>query len=147
MWRKKKFIIAAVLAAVLLAGSIGGVALAQTGEEEEVLPADRYQALLDRVAAIYQEKTGEALDQQALKDALTRAGGEMQSEALRSRLQQRVERGELTQEQADEVYGWWQAKPDVPNGSGFRGHCGGFPRMGGMGGFGGWNGGSAGWMR
>ena len=38
MWRSKKFIIIAVIAAVVLVGSIGGVVLAQTGNGDESQP-------------------------------------------------------------------------------------------------------------
>ena len=73
MWRSKKFIIVAVLAAVLLVGGIGGVVFAQTGNGDDSQPKARYGALLDRVCEIYQEKTGVAIDQEVLKAAFTQA--------------------------------------------------------------------------
>lgn len=124
MWRSKKFIVVAVLAAVILSGTIGGVVLATNGDEIEP------EALLDRVCEIYQENTGVAIDQEALKDAFAQAQSEMQIEALETRLQSLVEEGEITQAQADEYLDWWQAKPDVSFGFGFGGR-GGFRGMGG----------------
>ena len=48
MWRSKKFIVAAVLAAVIVAGSIGGVVLAQTGDGDDGSAKAGYQAMLER---------------------------------------------------------------------------------------------------
>lgn len=122
MWRKKKFIIAAVLATVVLVGGTGGAILAQNGNEGENQPQARYAALLDRVCAIYEENTGTTIDPQALQDAFVQAKSEMQTEALQNRLQYRVEQGQITDEQADQYLEWWQSKPDVPVKFGFKGH-------------------------
>jgi hypothetical protein len=129
MWRSKKFIIIAVLAAVLLAGSIGGVALA-VGNGDDSQPKAPGEDLLARVCTIYQQKTSVAIDQAALKDAFTQARSEMQKEWEQARLQDLVKQGKITQNQADKYLNWWQSKPDVPFGFGFRGH-GGFPGKGG----------------
>lgn len=136
MWRSKKFI-AITLATVLVVGSTVGVVLAaDNGDEDGSLPEARPEALLDRVCAIYQENTGVAIDPQALQDAFAEAQNEMRDEALDSYLQNLVEQGEITQEQADQYLEWWQSRPDVPIGFGFRGH-GGFRAMGGPHGWGG----------
>ncbi len=129
MWRKKKLIAIAVLAAVMLAGTIGGVVLAaDNGDDSE--PEAKYEALLDRVCEIYQENTGVAIDQEALKDAFAQAQSEMQTEALETWLQSLVEEGEITRAQADDYLEWWQARPDVPAEFGFGGR-GGFHGMSG----------------
>ena len=134
MWRSKKFIIVAVLAAVMLAGTISGVVVAADNGDDSK-PEARYEALLNRVCEIYQEKTGVTIDQEALKDAFAQAQSEMQTEALENYLQSLVEQDKITQAQADEYLEWWQAKPDVSFGFGFGGR-GGFRGMGGMRGFG-----------
>lgn len=123
MWRSKKFIIVTVLAAVILTGSITGVALAQTGDEEND-PQAQQEALLDKVCRIYEENTGTAIDAQALKDAFAQAQSEIRDEALDSYLQKLVEEGEITQEEADEYLEWWQSRPDSAIGFGFMGHGG-----------------------
>jgi len=159
MWRSKKFIIMVVAGALLVAGSIGGIAYAQAGNGD-----DGRGALLDRVCEIYQQKTSATIDQAALKDAFTQAMGEMRSKAPPDRFQTLVDEGKITQEQADQYNAWLNAKPDtasfeqqlkewqqgrpdvpaelktwlearpkIPLGFGFRGH-GGFPGMGGPGG-------------
>ena len=129
MWRKKKLIAIAVLAAVMLAGTIGGVALAaDNGDDSE--PEAKYEALLNRVCEIYQEKAGVTIDQEALKNAFAQAQSETQNEALETWLQSLVEQEKITQAQADDYLGWWQVRPDVPAEFGFGGR-GGFRGMGG----------------
>ena len=136
MWRIKKFILIAVLAAVVLAGSIGGIVLAaDNGDASQ--PGAKYGALLDRVFEIYEQKTGVAIDQEALKDAFAQARSEMQAAAMAARLAKMVENGVIDETQAEELQEWWQSRPDdVPFGPGLRGP-GGFRGMGGMRGFGG----------
>ena len=136
MWRSKKFILITVLAAVVLAGSIGGIVLAaDNGDASQ--PGAKYGALLDRVFEIYEQKTGIAIDQEALKDAFAQARNEMQAAAMEARLAKMVENGVIDETQAEELQEWWQSRPDdVPFGPGLRGP-GGFRGMGGMRGFGG----------
>jgi len=125
MWQSKKLIIIGVVGALLLAGSIGGIAFAQAGND------DGPGALLDKVCEIYQQKTGATIDQQALKDAFTQAREEMRPkapqdrpaapqdrpemgpEAMKDRLQSLVDDGKITQEQADQYKAWLDAKPDT----------------------------------
>jgi len=113
MWRRKKFIIVAVLAAVVLVGSTVGVALAQTGTGDDNQPEAQQGALLDRVCEIYEQKTGVTIDQEALKDAFAQAQSEMRDEALDSYLQNLVDQGKITEEEADQYKAWLQAGPDM----------------------------------
>ena len=81
MWRSKKFIVGAVLAAVLLAGSIGGIALAADNEDGSQ-PSARFGALLDKVCTIYNanpDSPGD-IDCDLLKTAFAEARSEMQGE-------------------------------------------------------------------
>ena len=135
MWRSKKLIFGAVLAAVIVAGSIGGVVVA-AGNGDDSQPQAKYEALLDRVCAIYQEKTGVAIDSQVLKDSLAQAQNELRIDALKNYLQNLVEQEKITQQQADDYLEWQQARPDVPLRFGFRGR-GAFRVMSRMHGFGG----------
>jgi hypothetical protein len=134
MWRSRKWIIAALLAAVILAGSIGGVVLAaNNGDNGEAESAS--ETLLDRVTKILVED-GVNITTEQLKDAFTQAQREMQTEALQNRLQALVEEGKIEQSEADAYLEWWLEKPDVPFGLGFHGPEG-FGGMHGMRGFGG----------
>ena len=137
MWRSKKFVLIAVLAAVVLAGSIGGAVLANDINVDDSQPKPRHEALLDRVSEIYQENTGVAIDTQQLKDAFTQAQSEMQNEALQSRLQYLVEQGNITQQQADQHKAWLESRPDMPFKFGFSGR-GGHRAWGGHDGWGGY---------
>jgi len=112
MWRSKKFIVA-VLIAVVLVGSIGGTVIAQNGNGDGEREA-QYGALLDRVCEIYEENTGVTIDPQELKDAFAQVRSEMRDEALDNRLQNLVDQGKIIQEEADQYKEWWQSKPDMP---------------------------------
>ena len=130
MWRSKKFIVIALLATVLLVGSIGGIALA--ADEEDSSQPD---TILDRVAEILVEE-GINVTSEQLSDAFTQAKSEMRDEAMKNRLQNLVDQDKLSQDEADEYLEWWQSKPEGLAGFGFRGHDGfrGMHRMRGFGG-------------
>jgi hypothetical protein len=112
MWRSKKFIVIAVLAVVMLVGGIGGAVLA-ADDGDDSQPETRWETLWDKVGEIYEQKTGVALDQEALKDAFAQAQSEIGAEALDSYLQNLVDQGTITQEEADQFKAWLQAKPDM----------------------------------
>ena len=97
MWRRKKFIIAVVVGAVALAGSIGGLAFAQTENGDDTQP----RTMFDRVAEILVDE-GVNVTSEQLKDAFAQAQSDTQTEALQNRLQYMVGQGKITQEQADE---------------------------------------------
>ena len=122
MKRSRKFVLVTVLATLALVGSITGVVLADdsNGSEPEALLG----ALWDRVAAIYEDNTGVAIEPEALKDAFAQARSEKLQEALDSHLQSLVDEGKITQDQADQYKEWWQSRPEVPVGPGFGGHGG-----------------------
>jgi hypothetical protein len=113
MLRSKKFIIVALLAAVVMVGSTAGVVLAQTGDEDNSSQTQQG-ALLVKVCEIYEENTGTAIDAQALKEAFVQAQDEVRTEVLDSHLQKLVEEGKITQEQADQYKDWLESRPDVP---------------------------------
>ncbi len=81
--------------------------------EDQIQVTNRYEALLDRTCAIYQEHTGVAIDSEQLKNALDQAKGELLDEALETRLQNLVDDGKITQEEADSYLEWWQSRPDI----------------------------------
>ena len=116
MTRKKKIIIIALLATVVLAGSIGGVALAKTGGSGQAgasfgqdvsANVSQPKTLLSRVAAIL------GIDQQKLEAAVTQAQSDIQTDGLKQRLQNMVAQGTITQAQADAYLKWWQSKPST----------------------------------
>jgi ABC-type glycerol-3-phosphate transport system substrate-binding protein len=115
VWKNKKVVLLAALAIAMLIGSVAaGVTLAQSGSGNETQANTRYEALLNKVATIYQQNTGVTIDPQQLETAFTQAQTEMQNEALQSRLQDLVTQGTITQAQADQYLQWWQSKPNTP---------------------------------
>jgi hypothetical protein len=117
MKKRKWFIPIVIASALLIAGTVGGALVAgsdsssTTGNETQI--TDRYQALVDRASAIYEENTGVAIDSGQLKDALDQAQSELQEEALETQLQNLVDEGSITQEEADSYLEWWQSRPDI----------------------------------
>ena len=115
VWKSKKVVLLSALAIAMLSGSIAaGVTLAQSGSGNETQANTRYETLLNKVATIYQQNTGVAIDPQQLGAAFTQAQKEMQNEALQSWLQNLVTQGKITQAQADQYLQWWQSRPNTP---------------------------------
>jgi hypothetical protein len=98
----QKIVLATILVAVMLIASMPVIALAQEGATPE-----RQGALIARVAEIL------GIDQQELENALKQAQTESREEALEARLQELIAEGTLTQEQANELKLWMEAKPDI----------------------------------
>ena len=116
--RKRKWFVPVVVVSVLLIGGIVGgvVAAAEDGSsngEDQSQMIDRHQALLERACAIYGEQTGVTIDSEQMKDALKQAREEMRDEALENWLQDLVNGGEITEEEADQYLEWWQSRPDI----------------------------------
>ena len=105
MWRKKKVILLALLAALVLI-SIGGVVIAQAAEGASG-NATQPKTIMARVAEIL------GIDQQKVEAAFEQAKNEAQLDALKNRLQALVDAGKITQAQADDYLKWWQSKPEM----------------------------------
>ncbi len=97
MWRSKKFIFIALLAVVVLAGSIADVAFAQIGTT--TTPSDNQTALMARVASIL------GIDQAKLESAFTQARQEQQAAALDNCLNAQVAAGKITADNAAKYKG------------------------------------------
>lgn len=113
MWRTKKFILILTLAILALVGGTTGAVMAATGDGTETQAETQREALLDRICEIYEENTGVAIDPDQLQSAFDQAADEMLQQVLVDRLQQLVDEGEITQEEADELLEWWQSRPDI----------------------------------
>jgi polyhydroxyalkanoate synthesis regulator phasin len=122
-----------ILSEGLAGGIVAAVSTSSNNTEDQSQAMDRYQALLDRACAIYEEKTGTNIDSEQLGDALDQAQGELRDEALETRLQNLVDEGKMTQEEADQYLEWWQSRPDIAlplpglGGPGPGGHMAGRP--------------------
>ncbi len=135
MWRSKKVIVGAVLAAVLLFGSLGGVALADNGDGGLKAKLGDF---ITSVCDIYDENVEPDIDREALQAAIDEVRtqmaedrAEMQAAAIKDHLAKMVENGVIDETQAQELQEWLESKPDVPVRFDFRGD-GGF-RGSGMG--------------
>ncbi|MDO8578100.1 MAG: hypothetical protein Q7R50_02850 [Dehalococcoidales bacterium] len=113
MWRNKKMVLIAVMAAILLAAGISGAVYAKAGGTaagNEVLNqaanvTSSNDTLMARAAKIL------GIDQQKLQDAIKQARGDMQNEKLDKYLQNLIDQGKITQAQADKFKAWWQSRP------------------------------------
>ena len=124
---KRHRLFALLLAGLLALGAMGGVVLAQGGEEGGNSPL---QGFASRVAGIL------GLDEVKVQDAFQQASTEMQDDAMQQKLARMVEQGKLTQQEADEYQAWDKDRPQSL-GQGFglrrfgpRGFFGGFMRGG-----------------
>jgi uncharacterized protein HemX len=130
MGRKKKFMVVGLLVLVVLGGTLGGIAMAQANDES-ANTTSQLSTLLDKVASIYQQNTGIAIDSQELAKAFTQAQKETRDAALDKYLNSLVEKGTITQDQANQFKTWLDAKPDITIGPGFKGGFRGMGRFGG----------------
>jgi hypothetical protein len=150
MRRSRKIILAAVLGVVLLFGSIGGVALAQTENGDDGQPKARFQEFLKDVCDFYNEANPDApVDCAELEAAFNAAreqrcaeiqqnrpeiDPEAMKETLLERLEERYAAGDITQEQYEKMKERIESMPDdAPFRFGLRGK-GGFRGFGGPGG-------------
>ena len=106
MSKKVKVLISVLVVALLL--TVGATATVMAEGEEETTPSPEANAegLLKRVADILE------IDEEDLISAFKQAQQEMGEEAFTNRLNQAVEEGYITREQADEIIEWWELRPD-----------------------------------
>lgn len=127
MWKSKKVIVSVIVGVIVLVGCLAG-SLAFAAEETDVDAEARHAEMLGRVAVIYEENTGVALDTEQLEAAMQQAGEEMRDAAMQERLDALVAEGTITQEEADEYSAWLDARPDSLPMMGPRGFGGHGPR-------------------
>ncbi len=127
--RKRYWLTGTIVAAVMVMGIMGGVAMAQETSDED--GDSERQSFAARVADIL------GLDETTVQDAIDQAKAEMQEEALQAKLDRLVENGHMTQEQADEYKTWIESKPEGLSPKMFGGFGKKHHRFGGRG-WGGW---------
>ena len=102
--RKRYWLTGTIVAAVMVLGIMGGVAMAQETSDED--GDSEKKSFAARVAEIL------GLDETTVQDAIDQAKAEMQEEALQAKLDWLVENGHMTQDQADEYKTWIESKPE-----------------------------------
>ena len=100
---KRKWLMIPLVTGILAAGLTGATVLAHNEDGDKVSPKD---AVAAKVAEIL------GIDEQSVKDALAEATQAVHSERIQHRLDHMVEAGRLTQEQADEYFSWYEARPE-----------------------------------
>ena len=105
MSKKMKVLVSVLMAVLMLVAS--GTAIAMAQEEEEPSPPVESNGLLARVAGIL------GIPEEDLIDAFGQARQEMREEVFLNALDEAVEEGIITQEEAGEIKEWWEQKPDV----------------------------------
>jgi hypothetical protein len=104
--KKRLFVVPLVVLA--LGGLVmGSVAFAQEGDDTEDGTATEGPSLSERVAGIL------GLDEATVESAFQQAAQEQMDEAIQARLAALVESGTLTQAEADEIYTWYQSRPEA----------------------------------
>ena len=115
--RKRWILVPVVLVTMALAVAAVGVALAHESKGDS--KADKFTS---RVAEIL------GLDKAQVSDAMKQARQELRDEAMQSRLDSLVEKGLITQKQADEYLEWRQSRPEALSGFGKYGYKWGYGR-------------------
>lgn len=100
----KRFILGPAVALAAVATVIGGVAAANPAADQGDKPKDQ---VIERAA----EQLG--VDPTTLRDAFSQARQQVMLEQLDERLQQAVEDGTITQEEADAIKAWIDSRPEA----------------------------------
>jgi hypothetical protein len=112
MWRNKKIILIEILTVVVLAATLGGIAVAQANDDNSTKALANSTNLWEKIAEIYQQNTGTAIDAQELQKAFDQAKTEIATDARDGFLQKLVDAGKITQEQADQFKAWLDSRPN-----------------------------------
>ena len=113
---KKKWLLAIVAVGILAAGLSVGAGFARGGLSAGDGDGDSPKStFISKVASILE------LDEDTVSDALEQARNEMADERVEAMLDAKVEKGLITQDQADEYLEWFQDRPDDGLGL-FKGH-------------------------
>lgn len=109
----KKLLLIGTLCVVVLAGTLGGFAIASADDEDTTNATQVTQTdLMEKVAEIYEQNTGTAIDPTELQNAFAEAGAVIRDERQDQFFQNLVDEGIINQEQADEWKAWLDARPD-----------------------------------
>ncbi len=105
--RKRWILVPVALVMMALLVATAGVAMAQKNDGDS--KAGKFTS---RVAEIL------GLDEDKVEDAMKQVRQELRDEAMQSKLDGMVEKGLITQEQADEYLDWYQSRPEILPGFG-----------------------------
>jgi hypothetical protein len=113
MKKSKKVVLVTFGLVVVLAITLGAVAIAQADDQAAGTAQSANVSMFDRVAAIYKTNTGTAIDSAQLQKAFQQAGQQAATDAQNRMLQKLVDSGKITQKQADDYKAWLAARPTL----------------------------------
>ena len=102
---KKRWFIVPVITGLLALTLTGGAIFAQNNAERR--GEHRHQGVMTRVAEIL------GLEESTVQDAFSQAHQEQHEAALKNKLDRMVANKKISQKQADDIWDWYLAKPDV----------------------------------
>jgi hypothetical protein len=134
----KKFLVIGIICVTVLAATIGGYAVASAANNtnSDTSNTTPMAQMMDKVAEIYQQNTGTALDAQELQKAFDQAQTVLMADRMDTLLQKLVTDGKITQEQADQWKAWWNSRPSSVISDEFKTWMESHPDIPGMFGFG-----------
>ena len=116
MKKGKKIALIALMVVIAIAGTIGGVVMAQSDDEDTTTTQETARlAYLERVCEIYYENTGVTIEASELQEALCQTVEEYREQARNQYLQRLVDEGIITEEQLNEWQEWLADMPDMPD--------------------------------
>ena len=107
MRKYMKFGLIAIVALTALSVGITAIAFAESPEGEAGSAGGPRQIFLSKVADILE------LDEEQLADAFVQACQEMRDEAQGQRLQNAIDEGLITEEEAEQIREWLQNRPEA----------------------------------
>ena len=109
---KKRLIVGVAAAALLAVGLVGGVVVAQEGEESDTDDSES-KSLFERMAEVLNV---DGVDAEDIESAYNQAKQDIQTEKLSAYLDKLVEDEVIDQDTADEYLEWYEDRPEgLPN--------------------------------
>jgi predicted PurR-regulated permease PerM len=115
----KKIVLVALVTVIVLAITLGAVAITQASDQTNNQPqaanasVSANVSLFEKISAIYKANTGTAIDAAALQNAFTQAQKELATAAQDRMWQKLVDEGKITQQQLDAYKKWLAARPEL----------------------------------
>lgn len=115
MRKHKKIIIIALVAVLVIGGTLGAVAFVQADNQTATATAasTNVTSLWDRIASILKQNNNITVSGADLQKAADQARQQMEDERLDNMLDKLVADGKITQKQADDYKAWLQARPST----------------------------------
>ena len=107
----KKKVIMSIASTLLVLVAIVGTTLAVSADDGGITPSTS--TIMERVAELYKNNTGVTLDPSQLQTAFDEAHQEIREQNRNTMLEQLIENGVITEEEATDLRDWLDEKPDI----------------------------------